>query len=628
MSNQPQTAVKPKRRWTTFSLRTFLLLTLALSVTLGLFGRAWLKAYRDSQPPTLRELAQIAKRHGVPMPPPGAKLVLIKTGERHARGALEHAIYSTAFKLREQPNRQIAALWGCDELRTPNTGAVPEAPSWREFSLDAVQEMRAGYEVDWSSGRTLLTAVQAAYRGDDALADAIHQRWREELTRLGTLHPDRAEQPLDLRQRIRDMAYRRIELALWESKPHEWRDIRDQLSRLLEESESLRRDRAQLLADLSATVDARPAPPGSVEALLLAWARSAGDDRAAWEAIVTKGFDAVPDLIQLCEDRRYADRVFPHDDPRYKLLMAGEIESVGDAADALLMEISGFRYSRILSVDMPDEESSHDVEFWTRWWKQARSQGERAYCICNAFPLLPGQTEIREGLAAILVHKHADALPTLDEELPRLCHAAVARESIAASVLKLELPNADRAAILTGFFNRGTLADKRAILNLLMLVDRERCIEMLRTLLDNLPTDVTEFDDDSPNRSIATLVLRLNDPLLTETCLRAARRNVNLRMELLSRLAYWSRGYDLELRAALLAAFLDDDTPRDRSLKSEESLSDDFRGITVRNFAAMHIAKLLKMDVQPNQDWTSAQWSALREQVRERLKGEELPELE
>jgi hypothetical protein len=34
------------------------------------------------------------------------------------------------------------------------------------------------------------------------------------------------------------------------------------------------------------------------------------------------------------------------------------------------------------------------------------------------------------------------------------------------------------------------------------------------------------------------------------------------------------------------------------------------------------------MDVQPSQDWTPDQWSALREQVRERLQGEELPELD
>lgn len=76
-------SAKPaKRPRLTFSLRTFLVVTLLLSGVLGYFGRKWWKAYRDSQPPTLRELAQIAKRHGIPMPPQDAKLVLGMYGRR------------------------------------------------------------------------------------------------------------------------------------------------------------------------------------------------------------------------------------------------------------------------------------------------------------------------------------------------------------------------------------------------------------------------------------------------------------------------------------------------------------------------------------------------------------------
>src|SRR6476469_11047112 len=98
MSNELQPTPKTKRRWRTFSLRTFLVVSLVLSVTLGYFGRLWLKAYRDSQPPALYELAQIAKRHGIPMPPKEAKLVLARTGERWHRGR-GSVLYSPAFLL-------------------------------------------------------------------------------------------------------------------------------------------------------------------------------------------------------------------------------------------------------------------------------------------------------------------------------------------------------------------------------------------------------------------------------------------------------------------------------------------------------------------------------------------------
>src|SRR4051795_10607222 len=96
----------PKRRWLTFSLRTFLAVTLALSVVLGYFGRMWLKAYRDSQPPTLYELASIAKRYGIPMPPKEAKLVLASTGERVG----DIVIYSPAFLLEERADGSVLVL--------------------------------------------------------------------------------------------------------------------------------------------------------------------------------------------------------------------------------------------------------------------------------------------------------------------------------------------------------------------------------------------------------------------------------------------------------------------------------------------------------------------------------------
>src|SRR5215218_8378621 len=92
-----------KRRWLTFSLRTFLAVTLALSLVLGYFGRTWWKAYRDSQPPTLYELAQIAKRHGIPMPPHDAKLVLAATG-----GCLgDQYGYTPAFLLQEMGDGDV-----------------------------------------------------------------------------------------------------------------------------------------------------------------------------------------------------------------------------------------------------------------------------------------------------------------------------------------------------------------------------------------------------------------------------------------------------------------------------------------------------------------------------------------
>ena len=100
---------RPARSWLTFSLRTFLLVTLAFSLVLGYFGRAWLKAYRDSQPPTLYEFAQIARRHGIPMPPQEAKLVL------GMYDYINGPVYSPAFLLNQKPDGSAELLFGAEQ---------------------------------------------------------------------------------------------------------------------------------------------------------------------------------------------------------------------------------------------------------------------------------------------------------------------------------------------------------------------------------------------------------------------------------------------------------------------------------------------------------------------------------
>src|SRR6476620_6676580 len=114
-------------RWT-FSLRTFLVVSLALSLVLGYVGRVWWKAYRDSQPPTLYELAQIAKRHGIPMPPKDAKLVL---GVHKGLTIGDRPNYYPAFLLNESGDGSCVLLMGADELRRDRSSDA--RPDWQEF---------------------------------------------------------------------------------------------------------------------------------------------------------------------------------------------------------------------------------------------------------------------------------------------------------------------------------------------------------------------------------------------------------------------------------------------------------------------------------------------------------------
>ena len=48
----------------------------------------------------------------------------------------------------------------------------------------------------------------------------------------------------------------------------------------------------------------------------------------------------------------------------------------------------------------------------------------------------------------------------------------------------------------------------------------------------------------------------------------------------------------------------------------------EYKRLEVRNFAAMQLAELLKIDADPEPDWTPAQWAELRAKVQAKVKEE------
>jgi hypothetical protein len=222
---------------------------------------------------------------------------------------------------------------------------------------------------------------------------------------------------------------------------------------------------------------------------------------------------------------------------------------------------------------------------------------------------------------------------------------------MAEAVASAQLPELTKATLLADLALHGSWLEERIVLGLLPRLDTEQVVNLLIRLFDTLPADAKEVEPAIHGESLPGLVLALDHDPLTRSYLQEAKRNMHVRMALLGRLAYQhsrnSHVAQLPVRVALLTAFLDDDMSIDRSRTSEASLADDFPehetpsgrsgstdglddfpDMTVRDFAAMHIAKLLEMHVNPCREWMPEQWSTLRQRVRERLKKEELPELE
>ena len=178
-----------------------------------------------------------------------------------------------------------------------------------------------------------------------------------------------------------------------------------------------------------------------------------------------------------------------------------------------------------------------------------------------------------------------------------------------------------------------SLLAKCEVLRYLLLLDRERCCQKLLALLENLPHEDSSFAH-SPQKSLVAVVESLDDSRAWHAYLAAVREsNVNVRIELLGKISQFSPWEHDQHRFALavLASLLNDDSVRDLS---EEQFTDQshtagyFERLAVRDFAALTLAELLDLKASPDPSWTAAQWSELREEVRERLKRRGLPNLE
>jgi hypothetical protein len=617
----PSNTPAPKRRWLTFSLRTFLVVTLALSLVLGYFGRAWLKAYRDSQPPTLYELAQIAKRHGIPMPPKEARLVLARgyNLSRYDRTP----VYSPAFLLEESDDGAVIVLRGSElEMLAPDDD---DEPQWREFSLNSASAQRGKYIAKTNHLSALVCVAQLAERGDSEDARALFERiavesgsWAEHPFNIG-------DDLTKLRQLVGECAYDHLEERLRDFAS--WRDVRTRLETLFAEFPGLNMDgRDMLLRDLVAALDAPPPTPDSTEALLIAWSRRVpadqrifhdaqpGDANEPARQIVLRGFAAIQELVDLSEDQRLT----MHREP-YLLDGAESIKRVGDLAGELLVQLRAM-----------DADSN-----WREGWQTPSEPGERAFFLNTVFDRSDGRiTDVYEGAARVLATRYPEEMRGLCEVFSRFADPDLQPFALTNALADAKLSAEDREQVFVEFAQRGSLAHRRAVLQTFAKLNTSKCAAILLPVLESLPSDSEQEYWTCPEAAFTHVVMLLDDPAVWRAYLKAARRSsVGLRMEMMNPMDYEYIGdRNRDFRLAFLASFLEDDAIRDKSQQDAN-----FQGpcaafmfpiISVRNMAAMTLAPLLDIDANPDSSWTPEQWSDLRNQVRERLKQEKLPALE
>lgn len=591
------------------------------------------------EPFPAKELIAISKGYHIPMPPVSARLVLAHTESWSMVGnkstSRDPAIYSPAFLLEEKPDGGILILRGTErEWIEPQHG---NEPCWRPFSDKVRKPVLGGYLSEFNRISAFVCAVQLAARGDDTTAERIWRRvevseWLRDADSNENARPDLKNPRLLLAKAV----YLHLKNRVLDA-PQDWPEIYHRLKTLLEDFPSLKTDpgRTAMLQGLAAALEAKPAPTNSTEALLIDWSRRPRDRKdpnhmqernsgaGPRGQIILRGADAVPDLIQALNDRRITTHEFPA-----FMNAPSRVRHLGELAQELLEDITG--------VEGKPPSEPVDASPFRAWLEKSREMGEEQMLVHSVFTRAEGKiTEVNEAPAMILAQKYPRSLPSLCEEFSRDAKPDAQPFALAKAVASSRLPKATKLDVLARFAMRGSLVHKRAVLQCLAPLDPHKCSEILLPIIEHLPADSKVPYWTCPEAAVTHCVMLLENDEIWRAYLNAAKRSsVGLRMEMMNPMDYAYIGEtNRARRLAFLAAFLGDETLRQIPKDEENSkysgpcAAFTIQRIAVGDFVAEEIACVLNLPDRPDEFWTPAQWTALRQKVERRLAEEKLPRL-
>jgi HEAT repeat protein len=351
---------------------------------------------------------------------------------------------------------------------------------------------------------------------------------------------------------------------------------------------------------LEATVAPSQAKPGSIEAAIDAFVEvtdeSVEDDPRVFK-IIDHGFDAVPLLIKHFDDPRLTrcgDSIL-HDDT------LGFVP-VGD----IVRETLGLMIGQTFTFQ--------EVESAKKWWDDARPLGEAKYLQRAVAERAIRGDYVGDGLWYLaerrVPRKLADAYQRVLKDgfhRSRPLAKAIGRSTLDKTV-KIE-------ALLKGAAHKEH--DHRWVaLGQLLNLDEETFRQRAIDEIDKLPLRAETLADlINAGRATYELANTRDERIWNHFTRHVKRADVVLRIEYVdSVLGYEINERSLDRRIEFAVALLDDKEVRTvgRNARVENPT---FRRIEVRNIAAWNLAYLIGMEVEPEEDWTAEQWSALRAHV-------------
>jgi hypothetical protein len=386
-----------------------------------------------------------------------------------------------------------------------------------------------------------------------------------------------------------------------------------------------------LVRSLELALVPRNSRPGSDEALIDALVELAGlldSDRPIKEprtnpyyqdairndplylALVRRGFEAVPALIDHLGDER-ATRLVRHVNFQLKIHDVYHCR-VKDVALDLLRELAGEQLVED-KADVPTR-----VQAARKWFEEARKVGEERYVVSRVVEKINDNKWLRKTLFWLLCNKYPQRVPEVYRELIGN-HPTLVYESwqFAKAVAQGPLPAAEKRKILEYAARQPDLHHCAAGVKFLRTFDAKQAHDLLLAGLDRLSGRLSDGA-----LTLVEVAAEHDDPREWQALAKALRRaDVGSRLELLKVIAEEPAPAGRKKRLVLLADYLTDDAVRDKDADPERYKWDDIAGgdfdrLEVRNFAAILLAQIAKLDDIIRVDWTAAQWAELRERIR------------
>jgi hypothetical protein len=353
----------------------------------------------------------------------------------------------------------------------------------------------------------------------------------------------------------------------------------------------------------------RNSPPGSDDHLIdelvglegaqviPAWRQVCCSD-PRYRAITDRGLAVVPALIAHLDDQRItrASRLVQG-------ARNGENLRVCDVVLDILEQFNGEPFG-------DSEMNLHErVKVIGNWFSDAHKFGEEKYVVARVLGADKDSDRFRPTLFRLLAEKYPQHLPRVFRKLidGRPLQYEFAGE-YARAIAGAPIPADEKRKVLEYAAIQDDLWLRSAGVHYLRPFALKRAKELLLANLAEVSADPRETE----RRFVKTAAEGTDPEEWSAIALVVRRAGVGSRIDLLRSIARTDAPASRKHRLALLAEYLnDDDGPSDRRPHD-----------TVRNAAALELARLLGLDAKPESFWEEAQWAEFRDQVRAKVAAE------